>query len=94
MCIDHFLAITNSLFLFSFYIYFQGLEKTSKHINKTKKKKSKKNHDGDDDDDSDDEVVDMSKQKVLDWPVGNTTQKTVAIKKHRKGYQKKQNAQL
>jgi len=91
MRIGHFLAVTNSLF------FFQELEKTSKRINKTKKKKSNKNRD--DDDDSDDEAADMSKQRVLDWPVGNTTngnatQKTIATKKHGKGYQKKQNAQL
>lgn len=78
-----------------FRIYFQGLEKTRNSLNKNKKKKSNKNHDGDEDNDNDDESVDMSKQRVLDWPVGKTAQRMVGVaKKHKKGYQKKQNAQL
>lgn len=69
-----------------------GLEKTQKSLSK-KKRKSKK----DDDDESDDnEEIDISKQKVLDWPSGNNSSGTSnnAPKKYRKGFQKKQNAQL
>ncbi|XP_022171120.1 uncharacterized protein LOC111034288 [Myzus persicae] len=63
---------------------------------KKRKKKSNKNDESDDDDDNHGDV-EMSNQKVLDWPVGRTNNgdKQIApVKKHRKGCQKKQNAQL
>jgi len=69
-------------------------------LNKNKKKSKKNRNDGDsDNDDDDDEATNMSKQKVLDWPARNTannksTQNALAVKKFRKGYQKKQNIQL
>lgn len=78
------------------YFSFLGLEKTQKSLNKNKKKKKKKSGEVDDDDD-DDNNAEMSKQKVLDWPVENLNNiKTQSDqpKKYRKGFQKKQNAQL
>lgn len=61
------------------------------------KKKKKSKRDDDDDDSDDNEEIDISKQKVLDWPSGNNSSEIInhiAPKKHRKGFQKKQNAQL
>lgn len=63
-----------------------------------KKKKNKSNtNEGTDDDDDDEGGYDMSNEKVLNWPVGNKNNSevhSVPPKKHRKGCQKKQNAQL
>jgi hypothetical protein len=59
---------------------------------KLKKMKKKSNNDDDSDDDDNDDDVEMSNQKVLDWPVGNTNHsdtKIAPVKKHRKGFQKK-----
>jgi len=65
---------------------------------KLKKRKKKSNNDDDSDDDNNDHSdVEMSNQKVLDWPVGKTNNnntRSVPVKKHGKGCKKKQNAQL
>jgi len=65
---------------------------------KLKKRKKKSNDDDDsDDDNNDDGDVEMSNQKVLDWPVGKTNNSNIRsapVKKHGKGCKKKQNAQL
>jgi len=65
---------------------------------KLKKRKKKSNNDDDsDDDDNDHDDVEMSNQKVLDWPVGktnNSVTRGAPVKKHGKGCKKKQNAQL
>lgn len=61
------------------------------------KKKKKKSNKDDGTDDDDDGEYDISNEKVLNWPVGNTNNSEVRNappKKHRKGCQKKQNAQL
>lgn len=75
--------------------FISGLEKTQKSIKK-KKKRSDKDDDSEDDDDANE--ADMSNKKVIDWPVGNTKSKDetrgTSKKKHRKGFQKKQNALL
>lgn len=55
------------------------------------------NKDDDSDDDDDVNETDISNKKVIDWPMGNTKSKDetrTPAKKHRKGYQKKQNAIL
>lgn len=74
-----------------------GLEKTQKSLSKKKKKKnSNEDKDSETDEDNDDQA-NVSKQKVLDWPVGITNgskKHSAPAKKHRKGFQKKQNAQL
>jgi len=80
-----------SIFILTFVLFLE-LEKTQKSIIKKKKKSDK-------DDESDDDNVteaNISHQKVLDWPAGNKTdsEHKVPPKKHRKGFQKKQNAQL
>uniref|UniRef100_A0A2S2PGJ7 Uncharacterized protein n=1 Tax=Schizaphis graminum TaxID=13262 RepID=A0A2S2PGJ7_SCHGA len=70
---------------------------TQKKLKKRKKKSNNDNDSDDDDSDNNDDDVEMSNQKVLDWPVGNTNNsdtKIAPVKKHRKGFQKKQNAQL
>lgn len=65
---------------------------------KLKKRKKKSNNDDDSDSDDDDHGdIEMSNQKVLDWPVektNNSDTRIAPVKKHRKGCQKKQNAQL
>lgn len=72
-----------------------GLEKTQKSLQK-KKKKSNKDDDSDNSDDGNEmNEVDMSNQKVLNWPVGKANgTRNVRPKKHKKGFQKKQNALL
>lgn len=76
-------------------ICFEGLEKKQNSIHK-KKNKSQKDDDSDDADNVDEVELKMSNQKVLDWPVGNTSDSKhrAPSKKHTKGFQKKQNAQL
>lgn len=65
---------------------------------KLKKKKKKSNNDDDsDNDDNDHDDIEMSNQKVLDWPVGKTNNNVTRgapVKKHGRGCKKKQNAQL
>lgn len=70
---------------------------TQKKLKKRKKKSDNDDHSDDvDNDDNEHDDVEMSNQKVLDWPVGKTNinQRGAPAKKHRKGCQKKQNAQL
>lgn len=59
------------------------------------KRKSQKD-DADSDDDKNNIEVNISNQKVLNWSVGNTIsgKHKIAAKKHKKGFQKKHNAQL
>jgi len=73
--------------------FYPELGVTQKKLKK-RKKKSNDNDDSDDDDEHSD--VEMSNQKVMDWPVEktNSNPRGAPIKKHRKGCQKKQNAQL
>lgn len=88
----HFFKIKYNYLLLYFLIELGATDK------KLKKRKKKSNNDDDSDDDNDDhDDVEMSNQKVLDWPVGktnNTEMRSIPAKKHRKGCQKKQNAQL
>ncbi|CAH1709382.1 uncharacterized protein LOC114126254 [Aphis gossypii] len=67
-------------------------------VTQKKLKKRKKKSNNDDDSDSDDcGDIEMSNQKVLNWPVektNNSDTRIAPVKKHRKGFQKKQNAQL
>lgn len=68
---------------------------TQKKLNKRKKKSN--NDDDGDNDNNDQDDVEMSNQRVLNWPVGKTNNNNIrgaSNRKHRKGYQKKQNAQL
>lgn len=64
---------------------------------KKNKKKKKSSEDNDDNDDEDDNDEQMSHQKVLDWPDKNLNKVDTLSgppKKYRKGFHKKQNAQL
>lgn len=84
------------IFIWPTYSFVLGLENTQKKLSKNRKKKRSNIVENDDDDDNDDQV-NISKQKVLNWPVGSTNNneiRSAPAKKHRKGYQKKQNAQL
>jgi len=92
--------LKNILCIYSIFLkiitltFYPELGVTQKKLNK-RKKKSNDNDDSDDDNDHSD--VEMSNQKVLDWPVGktnNSNPRGAPVKKHRKGCQKKQNAQL
>ncbi|XP_025196754.1 uncharacterized protein LOC112595674 [Melanaphis sacchari] len=70
---------------------------TQKKLKKKKKKSNDDDSDNEDNDDDDNGDIEMSNQKVLDWPVGitnNSDTRVAPVKKHRKGFQKKQNAQL
>lgn len=91
---------TTYTFFFKFivqkFFFFSGLEKTQKSISKKKKKSCKDdNSDDDDDDDKDCEVGAINKRELY-WPTPtiNYSEHRKPLKKHGKGYQKKQNAQL
>lgn len=72
---------------------FLGLENTQKKMSKIKKKSQK---DDNNDDDENNIEANISNQKVLNWSVRNTidSKHKIPIKKHTKGFQKKQNTQL
>lgn len=66
-------------------------------MKKKNNKSDKSLSDNSDDDDDDDNDLNANNQKVLDWPVGKSNNREtqgVPAKKHRKGHQKKRNAQM